>query len=202
MAAVKRKPLLDPTEFTIEPLADNAEYRAAVEQLEPLHARSAETDERRRRALARRRSTPRPARNVVERARDLIQGGLIPGVDTDAELRACDEEDDILGRAITEQRQRIDDIAGHLSFEMAQRFREHHDAALIAAFDGMDATWTAFGTILALGARLRAAGYQPSSVALPGYIPQGALLLGDPAQFQTQSAAYRRWLVSQGILSK
>ena len=70
MLSTKRR-LPDPAAGDLEPINQNPQYRAGLGELEALESRQAETEERRKRALARGRGVP-PGRSVVERARDLV----------------------------------------------------------------------------------------------------------------------------------
>ena len=64
VAALKRAPLLDPAEFRIPTLADDAEFARASAELEALRKRMVLADDRRARAVARkRRSTATNKKN-------------------------------------------------------------------------------------------------------------------------------------------
>jgi hypothetical protein len=199
LSARKRRPIADPAEFEIEPITADAEYQAALAELAALNQRLAQTTEREAHARARARGTP-AARTNFDRARDLMKGGRIPGVQAAAEIAACEEEAAILRRAIIEQNAKLASIRGDRSYDLARRFLPQHHEALRAILDGMLILDDAISAIRACRARRVAAGYNEASYALPEAIPFIAEQLGDPRNGATFAGAYRRWLESEGII--
>jgi hypothetical protein len=184
---------------SIPPLWENPEYIAALDDRDALRARAEQTEQRRQRALARKKGLA-SKRPLSDRATDLLFGGSIPAGNPEDELGACDAEDEIIYPVLAEAQAKLDDLAGKLSFEMCQRLRSRHDDCLRAALQAMTELHGAISDAMALQAELRGAGYHPTSYALPLPIPHAAAILGDPGNFSSPAAAFKRQLENMGVL--
>jgi hypothetical protein len=161
-------PLLDPAEFHIPPIANDPEYSRVLAELDCTIERLAQTTRRRDVAVARAAGNTAPGRTFMERAADLIAGGVIPAADPAAEIAACDEEAEILSAAVSSLRSRLSDIVAERSLEIARRFRADLAAAYRAQHEALLAFRDAHDVVVTLFGRLKSAGYEPESV-LPSF---------------------------------
>lgn len=182
----------------IAPLADDPDFQELTAELARIEQRRAQTEARRKAALARKSGRSSSA-GLLDKARLLLDGGRVTGADPDAELAACDVETEALRAAEIEVRERLDEVVGRLSFEACQSVRDRHNAALRAAFEAMEGLWNAATEINRIKAEIAAAGLRPRSDVLPAPLPSAAFMLGDPQAFGTQAGDFRRWLEAEGI---
>jgi hypothetical protein len=205
------RPLLDPGEFDIPPIADDPACKAATALVDQLKARLAETEKRRERAINFARSQapatvstgPANAQKAEAKRKSrvaaLLSGGTVLALDPARELEAADaEEKDLLGELYNANAHLADTVAT-LSYEMAQRYRESHDESLRAALDAIAALHNAVDCMISLRARLLAAGYKANSIN-PPMPPLQIGYFGDPQRFRTAAWYYRAWLVKQGVI--
>jgi len=196
-----KQKLLDPAETAIPLLQDQPDYCAAKAQLDALNLRLNETDKRRAKALARAKAgAAAVTRSPVERAADLVAGGFVPAVTTDAELIACDEERDILRRAISEQNERIAEVVSALSYDVCKEFLDQHHSAMRAVLAAMEQMHDAIGAVAAIRGKIGAAGYRVRTDILPMPFPREAILLGDPNNGNGSAASFRRVLQREGVV--
>lgn len=183
----------DPREVPLTPAAQQPEIVALEKQRAALESRLAET-------LARKQRAKKPTnakRTALDRARDLVSGGYIPGVDSAAELRATAEEEMVLVRAIAEVETQISDVLARLSLEVSQNFQPDHIAALRQLDIALASVSDAVGALHGIQARIQAAGYHPRSDILPAAIPRSAYLVGKSQAFGSEAATFRRWLIAK-----
>lgn len=186
--------------MAIAPIGDDPEYRAALAELQALEARLAETERRRQRALARLRGTKSP-RNPLDRARDLLAGGVVGAVDPKDDLTACEEEQyAILRPALVAANRQLNEIAAELSFAASKQVQPAYRQALVAMFAAMQDLCAAVMAANALRARLHELGYTPSEVVLPFAVPPGLATL-DPNNLGNSWAwRWKQVLLEQGVL--
>jgi hypothetical protein len=193
-------PLPNVGALDIPPIRENAAYVAAEAELLALEKRFAETERRRKSALALARGA-KSGRSVAERAADLVRGGRVQKPNTADELAAIEEETQILRSAITEATEKLDKISVDLSFEISQKHKALYDQAMVASLRAMEDLAAAVGAAAGLIGRLRDAGYRTSSVVFPDIIPAGAMALGNPAHSGfSQSWRFKRALEEMGIV--
>ena len=162
----------------IEPITRDPQYAQRITELTNLEKRRAETHKRRARALALKRGVP-AGRSSVERALDLVKGGIVPSLDPDREIQACDEEEFILRKAIVELSQQIDDLRGDLSLTVCRRIQSEHTAHLRAAVKAIEDLNAAFRAAAEIRAKVRDAGFTSLGAVLPDGMPPAVLALGD-----------------------
>ncbi len=174
--AIQRR-LPDAAAIDLPPITNDAQYRAALGELEELERRLELAEQRRNRSRAQVLGA-KPGRSPLERAKDLLAGGTIPAIDPAAEQAAAGEELQILRAAIIELTAKLEAIARDLSYDQSARLQPLHNTALLGALQALDQLSEALDQAAAVRARLRAAGYGPSPVLLPQLEPEGAALLG------------------------
>jgi hypothetical protein len=163
-------------------------YKAAVDELQRLETRLAQTETRRTRAKNRLLGA-KPAESPLERARELLRGGIIEGVDPKGDLVAAEaEEMEVLRPAIRAATAELDAVAADLSFAASEKVRPHYTAAVKAALQAMTDLAAALDTLGAVRAHLRERGYTPSEGILPSGVPHSAILLGSPAAIGNSQA--------------
>jgi len=196
----RQKRLPDPAAVDLQPIHHDPAYAAALAELEQLEGRLAQVEERRKRARARARGAP-PGRSPLERAKLLARGGTIPAVNPGEELAAADEEEKVLRAGIIEATARLNEVAREVSYRVSHKFHELHAAALLAQLRALDELNEAMEAAQAVRARLRAAGYTPSSSLLPALECEGAALLGHTSAVgMTPAWRFRKTLETMGIL--
>jgi hypothetical protein len=200
MQAVKLKNLRDPAEVKFERLEEHPKYQAAHAELEKLTRRFEEAQQRERVALARRRgqlSTVSPE----ARAQALVAGGAIKSSSPAAELEAAQEEMDILRQAMFTAHERLEAIAGELSYELCKRLAPLNAEALVNAHYAAQALHDALESNRVLRARIITAGYTLSDSAMPRHDFPTACMLGDPDRVgMTPAAMFKTWLADRGII--
>jgi hypothetical protein len=142
MISLRRKPrpLLDPAELVIEPIEVDAIVCAAREAIAALERRLAETEQRRSHAVAC-KHPPNPGRGVAARARDLLAGGRIPGVDPNVEIEACAEEGQVLRAEINATNARLHYAVGEASLRVCAAHSDLHRSAELASPRGSLRLW-------------------------------------------------------------
>jgi hypothetical protein len=196
----RQKRLPDPAELKIEPIGNDATYQAALAELQALEKGLAQSEKRRQGGLARLRGTKSP-RSAVELARDLLRGGEVGANDPADDVRAADEERQILIHAIISATQQLDEIHAELSYRTCLKLRSEYAATLAAALDAMTNLANALDAAVGIRARLRDAGYAPLSTVLPDIVPQAARHLGSPENVgASQSWFFKKALQEAGLL--
>jgi hypothetical protein len=185
----------------IPPIRENPAYKAIEAELLALEKRFAETESRRKSALARAKGA-KSSRSAVERARDLVAGGRVQGKPNIAdELAAIAEEDQILTTAIFEATARLNEIGANLSFEISQKHRAVYDAAMVATLRAIEDLAAAIGVSGGLLDRMRAAGYRPTSACFPDVVPAAVWALGSPDHaWFSQAWRFKHTLEDMGII--
>jgi hypothetical protein len=174
----------------IEPIASHPGYAALVDERDRHLKSLRETEASLAAAKARLRvqSTGALSRlgNVAEMGKKLVAGGRVQFADP-AELEA---QADILTGAIAELEAKLRDLKGDLSLEVCRSLRAEHDQRLLEAHQAMVQMRGAIAGMFDLFDRIRAAGYDVSTVpsALPNPMPHQLLAaamdpLGDLARF-------------------
>jgi hypothetical protein len=192
--------LRDTAEMQLQPLQEHPKYRAAAEELAALEQRLAAAEQRERVAMARRRGQ-QPTRSILDRARDLVAGGSVVASTPASELEAAGEEQQILRRAINEQREKLAAIAGEVSHEVCARFAPAAKEALLAALEAVTQLHVALESGRVIRSRLIASGYTLDVDAIPVHMfPPGAAL-GDPDRVgMTPAAIFKQWLRDKGVI--
>lgn len=190
----KKQRLVDPATLQIEPLDADAAYKAAVAELAVVEKRLAAARERRQQAQARMRGV-RSSREVLARAGDLIRGGKIPPAAPADEIRAADEEADVLRAAIIKHNERVAEARAEASYKACLAVREHHQAALREVLRSSEDLAVAVRAIAGLHVHLIRLGYEINTSALPCRLPPAALALGDPHQVGVSQA----WQFAEGL---
>ena len=200
VTAMKQKPLRDPAEVPLPPLAADPRYRAAREELAALERRFEAAEKRELIAKARQRGQ-QPTRPAVDRARDLVAGGAVIASTPQAELEAAAEEQTILRAAIAAQQDKLNAIAGEISLEVCKQLAPLAADALRNALDAATALHQALEAGRVLRSRLITGGYQVNETTLPVHVfPHGAQL-GDPDRIGlTPAALFKTWLRDRGIV--
>jgi hypothetical protein len=157
--------------------------------LQALETRLGETEQRRKRAIARIQGA-RPRRSAVERARDLVGGGRIESSSAADEIAATNKEYAVLRDAIAAATGRLDEVVIDLSFAASQKVQAQHRAAFAATLQALADLNASLDAAAAIRARLRSLGYVPSGVLLPALEPFGAAALGDPRIMGTEAWRY------------
>ena len=177
----------------LERIDRDPQYAALVAELTQLERRLAETRRRRERALALKRGVG-SGRTAMERAADLVKGGIVPSLDPDAEILACDEEAFILRNAIVAKSQKIEKLLGNLSEIICRRLESEHTAALRAAVKSIRDANASFRAAAEVRAKVRDAGYQPLGAILPDGMPPAILALGAGAGDGRQLDHFLRYI--------
>jgi hypothetical protein len=194
LAVRKRRPLRDPDEFTIPPLADDPEYRAAAAELARYEQRLKQAEEREAKARARARGAGK-----LPTASDLL-GGFLSSASPADEIEAALHESYALRQEIYDRQQKLDAIIGDRSYRLALRFKAEHDEALRAILDGLVTIADGVEAIIVARQRRVAAGYRPADYALPAQVPLEAQALGHPRRGESIAGVFRRWLEAEGII--
>jgi hypothetical protein len=181
-------------------MEEHPKYKAAHAEIVALEHRFEEAQRRERVAKARARGQA-PTRSIVDRAKDLLAGGTIVNASAEAELAASGEEQFILRKAIFAARDRLDQIAGEISFELCKQLAPLNADALRNALAAATELHQALEVARVIRGRLIAGGYQLNAEALPTHwFPAGAAL-GDPDRVgMTPAAMFKQWLIEQGIV--
>jgi hypothetical protein len=214
---MKFKPVKDPTEIELTPLAQHPRYVAALKDLRELEQRLAQAEQRQRVAEARRRGQ-KPTASLADRAKALVAGGHVPAGDPGDEIGAALEERNILHPAIVTKREELQTLAAELSFEVCKEFAPHAADALRAALAAADQLFAALEAGRVLRGRIIGAGFSINENALPVHPFSEAAVLGDsrlngipgsvingvvvPGQSLSHTPAFRFrcWLRSKGII--
>jgi hypothetical protein len=194
------KRLRDPAQVDLQRLEADPRIQAEREKLTALEKRYAESEKRRKVALARGRGQ-QPTRSNVDRAKALVSGGQIVSLPPAGERDAADEELAILTTAIVHKREELAQLAGQISAETCQRFAAQNAEGLRAALEAVTALHQALEVGRVIRGRLVGAGYTINAAALPTHLFPAAAVLGDPDRVgMTPSALFKTWLVEQGII--
>jgi hypothetical protein len=184
----------------IPPLAARPEYRAALAVLQPLEQRLAEAEMTRRRAVARARGD-RPTRTALQRAADLVAGGVIDRSPPGNIVSAADEEIVLLRAAIGEASRQLDAVSRDFSWEASNTVKPAFDECMRRALQAMHDLASAFRDAAHVGDGLVKLGYRPSAMLLSDLCPEGAMMLGDPdAVGLSQSWRFKRALEERKII--
>jgi hypothetical protein len=196
----KLKNLRDPAEMKLERLDAHPRYQAAQTELAALEHRFQEAQQRERVALARRRGQ-QSTTNPADRARALLAGGTVASSSPAAELEAAEEEQLILKKAIFAAREKLNAIAGELSFEACKRFAEANADALRNALEAATQLHGALEVARVIRARLIGAGYEINTAAIAVHMFPAGAALGDPDRAgQSPAATFKTWLSEKGII--
>jgi len=200
MQVVKLKNLRDPAEVKLGRIDEHPKYQAAAAELAALERRFEEAQRRERVAEARRRGQ-KPTTSMAARAAALLKGGTIVSASAEAELEASSEEQFILRKAIFAARDKLDQIAGEISFETCKQLAPLNADALRNALAAATELHQALEVARVIRSRLLAGGYQLNATALPVHIFPAGATLGDPDRVGlTPAALFKTWLVEHGIV--
>ena len=198
-----RRPLPDPASIRIPAPSEDVQYREIAAGIVALEARLRGAEDRRNRARAMLRAERpevvrsdvfRPVRGAIEAASALVAGGRVAAVDPSRELVAAEQEIMICKDALSIQEAHLRDRLGELSLALANKFKSMNRQALAAAVESMGELFSAFEIVREINARIQAAGYSPPSWILPMTAPEGALMLGDPAQMHSEASRFARFV--------
>jgi hypothetical protein len=88
------------------------------------------------------------------------------------EIARFDDELEALNARLREKNEALGEVVREESYQECLRHRDEHDRALLDAYTAIQDLQAATEALFALHGRLRAAGYQINTPALPSYLPQ------------------------------
>ena len=185
-------------EAGLVPRAQNPGYAPAHAALAEALARRSQTEERRKRAIAKARGDA-SGRPLVAIAKDLVLGGVIAGTSPAQEIDACDLEFGALSELIVQCSEAEQLALSEVSFEAANLFKpvveEHHRTIL----HHLEAAAAAARAIHEIHAELMSAGYSLRHDVLPAP-PMAMASVGFPENTNANVATYRRFLAERKII--
>lgn len=197
---MKQRPMKDPAEIPLPPIADNPKFQAASAELEKIQQRIAEATRRREVAQAR-LGGQKPTTSMADRAKALVQGGSIVSLPAEAEWVGATEELDVLNAARIAQCEKLAAVVGEISSEACKRFAALNADAMRSALEAASALFQSLEVSRVIRGRLIAGGYLLNETALPVHNFPAAAALGDPDRVgMTQANHFKQWLQTKGII--
>src|SRR5215813_14101453 len=171
---MKRKPaqLPDPLEFQIAPLSDDRDFQRAKAELSASETQLAAAEERYRAAL------------------------LQPPAEAEAAARRVAS----LRPPVAEGHEQVIEVTDRKSYEVCRAFRVYHDQYCREALASLEVASLAIACMMALHARITAAGYMVRTDVLPANLPPAVYALGTPSDFNSAISRFARWMKERGTI--